>query len=120
MIEISEAAWAKADLIAESADRALFIQQVSDAAKETDRIAHVNGFEPASALRTPLQPFILPDPVDPLVKAARQVVIDTLDPAAHTRCTCREHIAAGEWDKSPKMKIAMEALRRGMEWQGNG
>ncbi len=73
MSEISEAAMAKAceffdpwrmppgirDNVAE------FIQQVSDAAKASAGLAGGNGR--GQAIRNNLAPFILPDPVDPLV-----------------------------------------------------
>jgi hypothetical protein len=54
-------------------------------------------------------------PVDPLLIEAREIVKATLSPDRHSRCNCREKIAAGEWDEGQKVQASLAALRRGIE-----
>ncbi|MGU3316304.1 hypothetical protein ACLBWH_12205 [Sphingomonas sp. M6A6_1c] len=55
---------------------------------------------------------MLPEPPDPDLPLARQIVIDTLDPESHRRCDCRDKIAAGEWDRGQKVRIALAAFAK--------
>lgn len=58
---------------------------------------------------------LLPEPVDPDLVEARQVVIDTLAPENHARCNCREEIANGGWDSGQKVRASLAAIKRGRE-----
>lgn len=53
---------------------------------------------------------LLLKPINPDLPLARQIVIDTLEPENHLRCNCRDKIAAGEWDRGQKVRIALAAL----------
>lgn len=67
----------------------------------------------ANALRE--RGLIAPEPVDPLLVEAREIVKATLTPERHKNCNCREEIDAGDWDDRHSVRAALAALRRGME-----
>jgi hypothetical protein len=85
---------------------ARYIQQVSDAAKAVDgRLAEL-GIADASSTRGLLAPFILPDPVDPLLIEAKEIVRASY-PAMAPDYNGR------------RVTIALAALKRGMELAGS-
>lgn len=111
MTEISEAAKLKAQEVVGgwTADGLLervgaYIQQVSDAAKELADQGTINLSE--QVVRDELAPFILPDPVDPLLIEARNLTVEGFGRA----------ISLG---RGPVEDIALAALKRGMELANN-
>jgi len=124
MAEVSEAAMAKAcelldaecrepvstsdfirgDLVLNAFSH--FIQDVSDAAKE-----HARHYGDSSKEWAKLYAFILPDPVDPLLIEARKLVECTV----HWSAATDRMLQSGQNDSTPEVKIALAALKRGME-----
>jgi hypothetical protein len=118
--EISEAAMKKAETLvpysatsAEVEAVARFVQAVSDAAKEV--FAAHDHYSCTCTDRGPLKqvlaPFILPDPVDPLLIEARKVAADVF----HDHRYQGAPFEKGGFDEHPEVQIALEALKRGME-----
>jgi len=119
MGEISEAAKAKAHQMCDGHHTAnerrvaRLIQDVSDAAKAADATADLNGFAPRSVLRQHFAPFILPEPVDPLLIEARSLVAGRHPGHDETGYRCR--IMAGKEDDHPAVQNTLAALKRGIE-----
>ena len=44
---------------------------------------------------------------------ARAIVIATLNPASHARCSCSLEIDAGLWDLGHKVRAALAGIKRG-------
>lgn len=136
MTEISEAAKAKAEELVAShwgdcppgmpgidvqlSAFARFIQQVSDAAKSVLVIAGDKYCANGDMVSTNLAPFILPDPVDPLLVEAREIAAKVCRGALTPGKEADNFVSAilrGERDEPAfsGVSTALAALRRGME-----
>jgi hypothetical protein len=130
MTDISEAALEQADCLAAQqagsasaayrAALARLIQQFSDVAKESVDILGIpdHSAREAEAAIANLDQFILPDPVDPLLIEAREIVA-TSDhdpwPGSPWHVNQAELIRAGRGDDMLVVRAAYNGLKRGME-----
>lgn len=132
MSEISEAAIERSDQLMEAENPhnfrssaatfyakafARYIQEVSDAAKA------VCDYEASDFTDKKLTPFILPDPVDPLLIEARRLWAAEAPDFYYEGCCYKaassgpgfDLIIAGKLDSRPPVQRYVVALKRGME-----
>lgn len=112
----SDGLWDAKDFLFEGtpSDDKAFVQFIADAdkaAREVDAVFAQNGYSTKGQTRSLLSAFILPDELDPLLIEARSLVETTV----HWSPATDRDLQSGKNDTTPEVKIALAALRRGME-----